>query len=164
MAPRSPRSPRSPAVQQNQVCPGAPKRLRRRRFAVDLGQVRRVLFEQPVAPDAPYLDRYISRRNAVDLGQVVNSLSFDEPEPVCPGAPVRPQHRVRRNAVDASVNASVVRNLGEAFDAASCPRPDDINPSTGRPYSWAPLQNRIHPGLDELAELMNFRLDRLDSE
>lgn len=116
--------PRTPDQRTNITqAPGAPERPRpeRRLRRMNVGRIRHVLFPVRVAPDAPYLNRYLGRR---------------------------------RDAVD----ASVARDLIGAFNASTDPNPDDINPSTGRPYSWAPLQNRTHPG-PSVEELTSFSLD-----
>jgi len=105
-------------------------------------------------PSAPRQTRRLIRRNAIDLGNVRRALFRTQ---FVLDAPYFNRYGGRRNAVD----ASVVRNLDESFNNDSVPDADDINPSTGNPYSWAPLQNRIHPrlSLEQNNELIRFNLD-----
>jgi hypothetical protein len=101
------------------------------------------------APGAP--ERRLRRLRRMNVGRIRRVR-------VAPGAPYLNRYLGRRRD---AVDASVARDLIGAFNASTEPNPDDINPSTGRPYSWAPLQDRTHPGLsdEDRYDLIHFRLD-----
>jgi hypothetical protein len=94
--------------------------------------------QAPGAPERPHPEQRLRHMNVGHVRRVLFQVIPDAPD-----APYLNRYLGRRRD---AVDASVARDLIGAFNASTDPRPDEINPSTGRPYSWAPLQNRTHPG------------------